>query len=78
MALKGSIKPSASSSIGSRLLHRTCFEEMASSRQFKSRLKWQMSEMPIGSFLVLVVVLVLVIEKIKLVKPGANRIEDED
>jgi len=32
--------------------------------------------MPIRTFLV--VVLVLVIEKIKLVKPGANRIEDED
>jgi hypothetical protein len=29
-------------------------------------------------FLVLVVVLVLVIEKIELVKPGANRIEDEN
>jgi hypothetical protein len=29
-------------------------------------------------FLVLVVVLVLVIEKIELVKPGAKRIEDDD
>ena len=34
--------------------------------------------MPIRLFLVLVVVLVLVIEKIELVKPGANRIEDEN
>jgi hypothetical protein len=36
--------------------------------------------MPIGLFfvLVLVVVLVLVIEKIELVKPVAKRIEDED
>jgi hypothetical protein len=34
--------------------------------------------MPIGLSLVLVVVLVLVIEKIELVKPGAKRIEDED
>jgi hypothetical protein len=36
-----------------------------------------MPEIPIGLFLVLVVVLVLVIEKIELVKPGAKRIEDE-
>jgi hypothetical protein len=34
--------------------------------------------MPIGLFLVLVVVLVLVIEKLELVKPVAKRIEDED
>ena len=34
--------------------------------------------MPIGLFFVLVVVLVLVIEKIELVKPVAKRIEDED
>ena len=34
--------------------------------------------MPIGLFLVLVVVLVLVIEKIELVKPVTKRIEDED
>jgi hypothetical protein len=34
--------------------------------------------MPIRMFLVLVVVLVLVIEKIELVKPGVNRIEDEN
>ena len=34
--------------------------------------------MPIGLFLVLVVVLVLVIEKIELVKPVAKRFEDED
>jgi hypothetical protein len=34
--------------------------------------------MPIGLFFVLVVVLVLVIEKIELVKPFAKRIEDED
>jgi len=33
--------------------------------------------MPIGLFLVLVVVLVLVIEKIELVKPVAKRIENE-
>jgi len=34
--------------------------------------------MPIGLFLVLVVVLVLVIEKIELVKPVAKQIEDDD
>jgi hypothetical protein len=34
--------------------------------------------MPIGLFHVLVVVLVLVIEKIELVKPVAKRFEDED
>jgi hypothetical protein len=34
--------------------------------------------MPIGLLLVLVVVLVLVIEKIALVKPVAKRIEEED
>jgi hypothetical protein len=34
--------------------------------------------MPIGLFLVLVVVLVLVIEKIELVKPVTKRIEDDD
>jgi hypothetical protein len=34
--------------------------------------------MTIGFFLVLVVVLVLVIEKIELVKPVAKQIEDED
>ncbi len=33
--------------------------------------------MPIRLFLVLVVVLVLVIEKIELMRPGVNRIEDE-
>jgi hypothetical protein len=34
-------------------------------------------EMPIGLFVVLVVVLVLVIEKIELVEPVGKRIEDE-
>jgi hypothetical protein len=34
--------------------------------------------MPIRLFLVLVVVLVLVFEKIELVKPVANRVDDED
>ena len=34
--------------------------------------------MQMGFFLVLVVVLVLVIEKIELVKPFTERIEDED
>jgi len=34
--------------------------------------------MPIGLFFVLVVVLVLVIEKIELVKPVAKRFEDEN
>ena len=37
-----------------------------------------MPKMPGRLFLVLVVVLVLVIEKIELVKPVAKRIEDED
>jgi hypothetical protein len=37
-----------------------------------------MPEMPIGLFLVLVVVLVLVIDKIELVKPWAKRFEDDD
>jgi hypothetical protein len=34
--------------------------------------------MPIGLFFVLVVILVLVLEKIELVKPVAKRIENED
>ena len=37
-----------------------------------------MPKMPGRLFLVLVVVLVLVIEKIELVKPVAKRIEDDD
>jgi hypothetical protein len=38
----------------------------------EQRLKWRTPEKPIGLFLV------LVIEKIELVKPVAKRIEDED
>ena len=43
-----------------------------------SGLNWQTPEMLMGLFFVLVVVLVLVIEKIELVKLVAKRIEDED
>jgi hypothetical protein len=47
-------------------------------KSFAKRLNRQTPEMLIGLFFVLVVVLVLVIEKIELVKPVAKRMEDEN